>query len=98
MAWIEYLLELRDIANAGEAITASSLSERTGIPAGVASAWLGKFVRWGYVVRSGSASGEKRWVRVYELTKWGHKYDPKYSQRKPVPRKVAANPKKGSTE
>lgn len=36
----------------------------------IASAWLGKFVRWGYVVRAGHDPGERSW-RGYSLTRWG---------------------------
>jgi len=54
----------------------------------VASAWLGKMVNWGYVARAGSRAGEggRRWVRLYEITKWGLKYRPQFKVKK-----VAAN-------
>lgn len=39
----------------------------------IASAWLGKFARWGYVVRVGSVRGEKRWARKYKITGYGLK-------------------------
>lgn len=39
-------------------------------PRHIASAWLGKMVRWGYVVRSGAATtGTSR--RSYRITRWG---------------------------
>lgn len=37
----------------------------------IASAWLGKFHRWGYVLPEGSAKGEKRWIRTFKITKYG---------------------------
>jgi len=40
----------------------------------IASAWLGKFYRWGYVMRVGSKSGSTRWIGLYELTSWGEEY------------------------
>lgn len=41
-------------------------------PEQIASAWLGKFVRWGYAKRVGtSESAERRWRRAYVLTDFG---------------------------
>lgn len=50
----------------------------------VASAWLGKMVNWGYVARAGSSAGKDggRWVRLYEITKWGLKYRPQFKVKK----------------
>jgi hypothetical protein len=42
-------------------------------PEQLASAWLGKFHRWGYVLPDGSAKGEKRWVRTFTITEYGLK-------------------------
>lgn len=37
----------------------------------LAAGWLSKMARWGYVKRSGSAKGESRWIRTFELTEYG---------------------------
>ncbi len=68
------------------AFTASALASEAGIQAtigddgfpistalDIASAWLGKMVRWGYVLRAGSepSTGGKGWARLYILTSFG---------------------------
>ena len=58
-------------------LTSYALAGEVGTTVNIASAWLGKFCRWGYVVRVGSARGARRWVRVYELTRWGRRFKPK---------------------
>jgi hypothetical protein len=40
----------------------------------IASGWLSKLTRWGYVRRKGAEPHGKRWVRLYALTKWGKSY------------------------
>ena len=45
-------------------------------PEQIASAWLGKFCRWGYACRNGSTGNGKRWVRTYEMTEYGLKRKP----------------------
>jgi hypothetical protein len=77
--WYDILLGARRASHKGTRhITARDLASEVRIPASersgpekLASAWLGKFVRWGYAVRSGHIQGEKRWSRTYSLTKYG---------------------------
>lgn len=88
MDWYEILLAVKRVAKDGE-ITSLALSEKIDVPNNVCSAWLGKFTRWGYLKRSGSVAGPKRWIRTYELTKWGFSF--KRSSRR---RRLVANPKK----
>jgi len=43
----------------------------------IASAWLGKMVRWGYAVRVAREAGRRGRARtLYEVTRWGRKYAP----------------------
>lgn len=37
----------------------------------MASAWVGKFVRWGYVRHEGKADGPVRKIRTFQITKYG---------------------------
>ena len=41
----------------------------------IASGWLSKLARWGYVRRAGTAPHGKRWVRLYALTRWGKRFE-----------------------
>ena len=68
--WYAVLLAARGVAIGG-VLMARALAKETKMPPNVASAWLAKFVRWGYARRSGSAKGPARWERVYVLTKYG---------------------------
>lgn len=79
MHWWDVLQAVRRVSLAGERLfTAVDVAREAGIegtersaPGDIASAWLGKFVRWGYVIQKGTAKGEKRWIRTYEVTKYG---------------------------
>ena len=79
MTWYTILLGARRASHNGTRdITARDLAIEGKIPPSgssgsekIASAWLGKFARWGYVTRSGHIQGEKRWSRTYSLTKYG---------------------------
>lgn len=75
MAWQDILDAARRAALRGP-ITSAAVAAEAGVDPRVASAWLGKFCRWGYVVRSGTTPGEKRWTRTYELTAFGIRYKP----------------------
>jgi hypothetical protein len=51
-------------------------------PRDIASAWLGKFVRWGYALRINPVEesyqiSRGRPTRIYMLTNWGIKVEPK---------------------
>lgn len=94
--WYGVLKAIRDVVSAkgGDpleaAFTAEELAEEAGMaqsksgasPSWIASAWLGKFVRWGYVVRGGKAPNVAgRAVQTYRITAWGmKKYAPKGKQ------------------
>lgn len=96
MDWWEILLAVRQIAQKGQ-IASPALSKRTGMTVRVASAWLSKLKKWGYVRLGGSAPSftNRRWVRVYELTTYGRdRKAPKtqVSQVRRKRRRAAANP------
>lgn len=71
MTWYEVLLAARKSASKDGLLTSESLALGTGLPVKTASAWLSKFVRWGYCLREGSETGKARWVRTFKLTKYG---------------------------
>jgi len=79
MDWYDVLKAARRIATRKGVFNSTDLAEEARIePTAksgahqIASAWLGKFVRWGYVVRAGHEPGERSW-RGYSLTPWGAK-------------------------
>lgn len=76
--WFLVLDHTREIARGREkkdpkkaVFAAEELAKKTGLPDNVASAWLGKFCRWGYVVRVGKAPSKGRFRTLYSLTTWG---------------------------
>jgi hypothetical protein len=77
--WWSLLLEARKL-KAG--FTAQELASAGEIGASVASAWLGKFVAWGYAERAGSRAAPPRWIRLYTLTERGQ------TRRRPTGRMV----------
>lgn len=91
MHWWDVLLAVRRASHDGERkFTASDVAMEAkfepteGSDARrIASGWLSKFTRWGYVKRSGSVKGESRWVRTFELTEYG-KTRPEPTTGKPV--------------
>jgi len=83
MTWMDVLEAVRKLSEAGE-FTAPDLAKEARIKKGekstadqIASAWLGKFCRWGYVIRKGTIPGQKKWIRMYEITKFGREFTPK---------------------
>ena len=82
MLWFEVVEDVQRLGKARRIITSATLSERAGIGLHAASAWLGKMVRWGYVARDGTVSGDRHWVRVYTLTDYGKRW--KYAPKKIV--------------
>lgn len=85
MTWFQVLEAARrisEVSPTGE-FTASELALEAGLQESkkstadqLASAWLGKFCRWGYALRTGSSPGQKKWIRVYTLTKFGKEMKP----------------------
>lgn len=103
--WARVLGVAREVAeDAGDErlFTSVQLGAAAAIPSAVASAWLGKFFRWGYALRAGKVPTGGRWAFQWRLTKWGMnmKIGPeakgRFSAFKTVA--VAANPKKKRKE
>jgi hypothetical protein len=75
--WYSVLVAARRVASRKPVFNSTDLALEAKIEATerseahqIASAWLGKFVRWGYAVRAGHDPGERSW-RGYSLTNWG---------------------------
>jgi len=87
-SWFRILESARKLSlNGGRPFTAAELAEAAAIegtersqPHHIASGWLSKFVRWGYVLQDGvvpRAEGDKgRWIRQYKMTKYGLTCEP----------------------
>lgn len=82
--WYDVLLAVRRASLQGQRpFTAQDVAREAGIegterssPERIASAWLGKFQRWGYILVEGSAKGARRWIRTYTVTDWGMRFKP----------------------
>jgi hypothetical protein len=105
MDWFQVLKAARRSAIDGR-ITSEALADAMStkgppVPVKVASAWLGKFVRWGYVLREESDQNglPGRPKANYRMTKWGlNREAPKNKLVHPKPLKLVANPKKKKDE
>jgi len=75
LAWYDVLQAARKVASDG-ILTSVDLASKTGMGTTLSSAWLSKFVRWGYCTLEGSKAGNKRWLRIFRITKWGMDYKP----------------------
>lgn len=79
-----------------DGFAASDLSARAGVAPHVASAWLGKFCRWGYASRTGTKEtqdrdGARRKPRtLYALTDLGRSCEFREGMRSRLARLVAA--------
>lgn len=73
MDWYGILLRARQLEKKTGYLSSPMLAKDLGVPGRVASAWMYKFERWGYVLRHGtmSSGGKRRWARYFKLTKWG---------------------------
>lgn len=89
--WYSILLVARTIVKEREILTSSSLAKKADIPVNVASAWLGKFYRWGYALKSGIQRSKGRPAYIWGLTDWGMRYKVGKKMAKP-PLRIAANP------
>jgi len=89
MIWYDILKAVRRVsAKTGGAITGAALigearirpTERSRADQ-IASGWLSKLSRWGYVRRTGThrKEGRGRPAVVYVLTRWGERFRPKNS-------------------
>jgi hypothetical protein len=86
--WFQILESARKLSlNGGRPFTAAALAEAAEIqgtersqPHHLASGWLSKFVRWGYVLQDGTVPREEnaggRWIRQYRMTKFGLTCEP----------------------
>lgn len=87
MTWYDVLKAARRAAAAGnrkEAVfTAAGVAAQAKIKPtdrssadAIASAWLCKFLRWGYVLRAGTQGGKGRPRTLFVLTDWGRRCRP----------------------
>lgn len=100
MDWYGILRAARRSAVDGQ-ITSDVLATAIRSETRVASAWLGKFVRWGYVLRVGRRNGDGRGrpTTVYQLTSWGLRFRPGLKAADmPERMQIAANPKRKRSE
>jgi hypothetical protein len=91
--WFDVLLSARRILSRGEVLTSIGLAGESGIETRIASAWLFKFERWGYVLRKEKVATRKRWSWSWSITTWGTKARVKGYRAKVDRPKMAANPK-----
>jgi len=75
LTWYDVLQAARKAAT-DRLLTSVDLGPKVGLEPKVASAWLSKFVHWGYCTLEGSRAGNSRWLRVYRITDWGMSYRP----------------------
>ena len=111
ISWREVLLAARKISQTTEdgVFAATDLAEALEIKSterststAIASAWLSKLSKWGYLLRCGKrkgSSGRGRKQTLYHLTRWGLRFNlsTRASSREEAreeARKVAANPSK----
>ena len=93
--WREVLYAIRRIVQREEELTSAALAEEFGFEVKTASAWLSILARYRYVRKIGTATVNKRWSFVWELTKFGHEYKKgakKAKATKPPALRIAANP------
>lgn len=89
--WFAVLEAARRVQRRGDLITSSALAAEAEIPTPIASAWLFKFERFGYVLRGDKYITGKRWSWSWALTRWGLRFREKKVR---APLKLVANPKK----
>jgi predicted ArsR family transcriptional regulator len=93
--WFDVLKAARKVGSEGKEITAEALANHLTITPAVASAWLGKFARWGYVLRVGRDTSRRgRPQTVYVVTRWGMEFKAKAKVIRMPRRLKVANPKK----
>ena len=71
--WWEILLSLRKLfPDKNDPFTSTEFAKEVGVSIKTAGAWLGKFVKWGYLIRVGiKPSGGGRPYVLWELTDHG---------------------------
>jgi hypothetical protein len=90
--WFHALLASRKISSRGEELTSTSLAKEIGGEVRVASAWLCKFERWGYVKKLDQVMTGRRWSWSWVVTRWGTRAREKRGKSKGTHLKMAANP------
>lgn len=98
-AWLGVLDAVRAVAQQKTPFGSADVAKALGMAPGVASAWLGKFARWGYVLRVGHKSvkfGAGAPPVLFEVTRWGMEFRPgaKVTKMPERARLKVANPKK----
>lgn len=97
--WFEILLVARKLSpDLRHLFTAAQLAEAARIapgprsaPAQIASAWMSKFVKWGYATRVGGIEGAGvRMANTYAVTDKGHAAEPREGRAAQIERLVAA--------
>jgi len=75
MNWFDILKAVRKVGSGGKEVTAEALAKQLTLDPAVASAWLGKFARWGYVLRVGRDTSRRgRPQTIYSITRWGMEF------------------------
>jgi hypothetical protein len=90
--WFDVLLAARRIQHRKEVLTSSELALEAAIETRIASAWLFKFARWGYVKQEEKIPTGRRWSWSWSVTRWGTRARLHgYKEKKSILR-IAANP------
>lgn len=90
--WFDALLAARRILSRGEVLTSIALAREWDVDTRVASAWLFKFERWGYVKKDEKVATGKRWSWAWIVTRWGTRARVKGYRAKKGELRIAANP------
>ncbi len=72
--WYDVLQAARRVQGRDEIITSKSLGLEAKIPTSIASAWLFKFLKFGYVLKGDKYITGKRWSWSWGLTRWGLRF------------------------
>lgn len=88
--WVDVLYACRRIHERGDSLTSKALGLEAKVDTKIASAWLFKFLKFGYVLKSDKLSTGKRWSWSWNLTKWGLRFKAKKAA--PTRLRIAANP------
>lgn len=87
--WFDVLLAARRIQGRGEVITSQSLAGEAKVTTAIASAWLFKFMKYGYVLKGDKYIAGRRWSWSWGLTRWGLRFREK---RRSSGLRLVANP------
>ena len=90
--WFDVLLAARRIAHRKETLTSGELALEASIETRIASAWLSKFARWGYVKKKEKIATGNRWSWSWVVTRWGIRAKIEGYKAKKTTLRIAANP------